>query len=149
MKDNVVYVKTENGIFKCYESETMHKPIYHLVNSNGYIDYADVIKILTTNDLFIENQKLKKQLNEKIVLEMQLKDELEGKRKEYQDVYKDVRIEIKSYKNQQKEFIEWLEQNIENEKYCYLSADKNNQVRYDIFSEILSKYKEIIGIKDE
>lgn len=71
--------------------------------------------------------------------------ELEKQRQEYQDVYKDVRIEIKSYKNQQKEFIEWLEQNIENEKYCYLSADKNNQVRYDIFSEILSKYKEIIG----
>lgn len=45
---------------------------------------------------------------------------------------------------QQKEFIEWLEQNIENETHCYLSADKNNRVRYDIFSEILSKYKEII-----
>lgn len=53
--------------------------------------------------------------------------------------------ENQELKNQQKEFIEWLEQNIENEKYCYLSADKNNQVRYDIFSEILSKYKEIIG----
>lgn len=56
---NIVYVKTENGIFKCYKSETMHKPIYHPVNSNGYIDYGDVIKVLTIDDLFEENQKYK------------------------------------------------------------------------------------------
>lgn len=104
-------------------------------------------------DLKNENQKLKKQLNEKIVLEMKLKDELEGKRKEYQDVYKDVRIEIKSYKNQQKEFIEYLE----NEKnrlakecsYTYEgSLGRLLYVNEDIFNEvnrILSKYKEITG----
>lgn len=167
MKDNVVYVKTEKGIFKCYESETMHKPIYHLVNSNGYIDYTDVIKILTTDDLFIENQKLKKQLNEKIVLEMKLKDELEGKRKEYQEVYKDVRIEIKSYKNQQKEFIEYLEDklnmcdgfldtiksDLEEISYAGRIAGKNyiatqimkNETSKKNYEEVLSKYKEIIG----
>ena len=61
------------------------------------------------------------------------------------DIIAGLKKENQELKNQQKEFIEWLEQNIENEKYCYLSADKNNQVRYDIFSEILSKYKEIIG----
>lgn len=153
MKDNVVYVKTEKGIFKCYESETMHKPIYHLVNSNGYIDYTDVIKILTTDDLFIENQKLKKQLEEYIRAEFKAKDELEKQRKEYQDVYKDVRIEIKSYKNQQKEFIEYLE-NEKNRlaKECnYTYEDSLGKLLYvneDIFNEvnkILSKYKEIIG----
>lgn len=150
MKDNVVYVKTENGIFKCYESETMHKPIYYPINSNGYIDYTDVIKILTTDDLFIENQKLKKQLEEYIRAEFKAKDELEKQRQEYQDVYKDVRIEIKSYKNQQKEFIEYLE-----DKLCVINNLLNTEqdeakvyyliVRRTAFDEILSKYKEIIG----
>ena len=138
MKDNIVYVKTENGIFKCYESETMHKPIYYPINSNGYIDYTDVIKILTTDDLFIENQKLKKQLEEYIREEFKARDELEKQRQEYQDVYKDVRIEIKSYKNQQKKFIEWLEN--ESKK---LIRDAGYHQR--ICLEILSKYKEIIG----
>ena len=61
---NIVYVKTENGIFKCYKSETMHKSIYYPVNGSGYIDYNDVEKILTINDLFEENQELKKQQKE-------------------------------------------------------------------------------------
>ena len=61
---NIVYVKTENGIFKCYKSETMHKPMYYPVNGSGYIDYNDVEKILTIDDLFEENQKLKNQQKE-------------------------------------------------------------------------------------
>ena len=55
MKDNIVYVKTENGIFKCYESETMHKPIYYPINSNGYIDYTDVIGVYIKNLVHIIN----------------------------------------------------------------------------------------------
>ena len=148
MKDNVVYVKTENGIFKCYESETMHKPIYYLINSNGYIDYTDVIKILTTDDLFIENQKLKKQLEEYIRAEFKAKDELEKQRQEYQDVYKDVRIEIKSYKNQQKEFIEYLE-NERNYIKAHYSQINGNYMRFqpviETLEKVLEKYKEIIG----
>ena len=62
--ENIVYVKIKNGIFKCYKSEQMHKPIYYPVESktNGYIDYNDVEKILTIEDLYQENQELKKQL---------------------------------------------------------------------------------------
>lgn len=104
MKDNIVYVKTENGIFKCYKSEQMNKPIYHPVNSNGFIDYNDVEKIVTIDDLFEENQELKKQ---------------------------------------QKEFIEWLEKMIK---------DLSKNEEYEIattYEYILSKYKEIIGGKDE
>ena len=66
----------------------------------------------------------------------------------HKDIAKNIKAileENQELKNQQKEFIEWLEQNIENETHCYLSANKNNRVRYDIFNEILSKYKEIIG----
>ena len=51
--------------------------------------------------------------------------------------------------NQQKEFIEWLEQNIENEEYCYLAQNPGERCRKDVFEEALSKYKEIIGVKDE
>ena len=48
-------------------------------------------------------------------------------------------------KKQQKEFIEWLEQNIENEEYCYLAQNPNERCRKDVFEEVLSKYKEITG----
>ena len=60
-EENIVYVKIKNGIFKCYKSEQMHKPIYYPVESktNGYIDYNDVEKILTIEDLYQENQKYK------------------------------------------------------------------------------------------
>ena len=60
-ENNIVYVKTKNGIFKCYESEQMHKPIYYPVESktNGYIDYYDVIDILSSDDLYNELKKQK------------------------------------------------------------------------------------------
>ena len=48
-------------------------------------------------------------------------------------------------KKQQKEFIEWLEQNIENEEYCYLAQNPSERCRKDVFEEVLSKYKEITG----
>ena len=99
--------------------------------------YEDVENILK------ENQELKKQYKEYIRAEMKLKDELEKQRKEYQETYKDVREKIKEYKNQQKEFIEWLEK---------MSKDlfKNEEYAASITCGfILSKYKEIIGEKDE
>lgn len=60
-EENIVYVKRKNRIFKCYKSEQMHKPIYYPVGSktNGYIDYSEVEKILTIEDLYQENQKYK------------------------------------------------------------------------------------------
>ena len=63
-ESNIVYVETKNGIFKCYKSEQMRKPIYYPVESktNGYIDYYDVINILT-NILTIDDlyKQVKKQ----------------------------------------------------------------------------------------
>lgn len=60
-ENNIVYVKTKNGIFKCYKSEQMHKPIYYPVESktNGYIDYYDVIDILNIDDLYKQVKKQK------------------------------------------------------------------------------------------
>lgn len=72
--ENIVYVKIKNGIFKCYKSEQMRKPIYYPVESktNGYIDYNDVEKILTIEDLYQENQELKNNVN---VLQKELNEE--------------------------------------------------------------------------
>ena len=46
----------------------MHKPIYYPVESkiNGYIDYNDVEKILTIEDLYQENQKYKEVFDKSI-----------------------------------------------------------------------------------
>ena len=64
-ENNIVYVKTKNGIYKCYKSEQMHKPIYYPVESktNGYIDYNDVIDILSSDDLYNELKKQKEVIN--------------------------------------------------------------------------------------
>ena len=67
-ENNIVYVQTKNGIFKCYKSEQMHKPIYYPVESktNGYIDYYDAIRILNIDDLY-EQCKKQKEINQKAI----------------------------------------------------------------------------------
>ena len=67
-ENNIVYVQTKNGIFKCYKSEQMHKPIYYPIESktNGYIDYYDVIEILNIDDLY-EQCKKQKEINQKAI----------------------------------------------------------------------------------
>ena len=113
--ENIVYVKTKNGIFKCYKSEQMHHPIYYPVKSktNGYIDYNEVEKILTIEDLYQENQELKNQLEEK--------------------------------ENQQKQFIEWLEDKLEKRKKDIKLLGQDVYTSKFAYEENLSKYKEIIG----
>lgn len=66
-ENNVVYVETKKGIFKCYKSEQMHKPIYYPIESktNGYIDYYDVIRILNIDDLY-EQVKKQKEVIDKV-----------------------------------------------------------------------------------
>lgn len=104
-----------------------------------------------------EKNELNKQLevsNELVtqgtLTEMKLRNEVNRWRKEYQDTYKDVRIEIKEYKNQQKEFINYLEDEIKTlEKDILETIDDMDiymkQVKSLIIEEILQKYKEIIG----
>lgn len=66
--ENIVYVKIKNGIFKCYKSEQIHKPIYYPVESktNGYIDYYDVIRILNIDDLYEQVKKQKEVIDKAI-----------------------------------------------------------------------------------
>ena len=67
-ESNIVYVETKNGMFKCYKSEQMCKPVYYPVESktNGYIDYNDVIRILTIDDLYKQVQKQKEVIDKAI-----------------------------------------------------------------------------------
>ena len=52
---------------------------------------------------------------------------------------------------QQNEFIEYLENEIKNSDICdvYVRGMKFNSAEKMIYKDILSKYKEIIGVKDE
>lgn len=101
---------------------------------------------LSSNTLQLE--ELKKQIEEYIRTNLKLKNELFNKRKEYQETYKDVRIEIKEYKTQQKEFIKYLEEEIEACKItnCLIY---NHEREMKILETVLQKYKEIIGVSDE
>lgn len=74
-ENNVVYVETKKGIFKCYKSEQMHKPIYYPIESkiNGYIDYYDVIRILNIDDLYEQTKRQKEKINKLEILIENLK----------------------------------------------------------------------------
>lgn len=67
-ENNVVYVETKKGIFKCYKSEQMGKPIYYPIESktNGFIDYNEVISILTIDDLYKQIKKQKEVIDKVI-----------------------------------------------------------------------------------
>ena len=123
----------------------MNEETVSFLNNIDFENTAEVYE--TISILFEKNQVLKKAIKEGVIATCETCEDFGICPHSYREY--DYKDKVEKLKNQQKEFIEWLEQNIENEKYCYLSADKNNQVRYDIFSEILSKYKEIIGDKYE
>lgn len=92
-----------------------------------------------------KNQRLQ-QKNEE--LKKQLSNDHQIKMKRLQQQNRKLKQQLSNshqMKNQQKEFIEWLEQNIENEEYCYLAQNPGERCRKDVFEEALSKYKEIIG----
>lgn len=166
LKDECQFVKElKNKISNMKESyETDAEAKFY-----DYVDKYNSKKLLTANDyvelnknneilmiynqtLLKENEELKKQLevsNELVaqgtLIEMKLRNEVNRWRKEYQDTYKDVRIEIKEYKTQQKEFIKWLENYLE-------LLDYNNieeQITYDTIEEISQKYKETIGVSND
>ena len=122
------------------------------INVDDLMNAVDRLnKVPDYNDLLKENQELKKQLevsNELVtqntLTKMKLCDEVNRLRKEYQDTYKDVRIEIKEYKNQQQEFIKYLEDEIQkkSEKSITLTSFIRNVVP---LQQCLQKYKSIIG----
>lgn len=82
-ENNIVYVQTKRGIFKCYKSEQMGKPIYYPIESktNGYIDYYDVIEILNIDDLY-EQVKKKKEVLDKLENKIKVVKQYDFKKEE-------------------------------------------------------------------
>lgn len=96
-------------------------------------------------DLEEENEKLKKQLEDKTEDYRRMKDNFDSK--------VDVLTEIDT---QQKEFIDWLECEVNDYKCKNPLIVENFCTQYDIreietdlLVKILNKYKEIIGVSDE
>ena len=110
-------------------------------------------------NLRLENQELKKQLEisesneETYYLELRQIGEYLGLNKEciVEDIYQkinEIKKQLEAKENQQKEFIEYLESEIkrleENNIYEPLQRMALETLKYT-----LSKYKELIGVKDE
>lgn len=125
----------------------------------GGIEYANMMaadipkyedtKDYNVFDLIRENQELKKQLE---IGEQQYNDLVEEKEKLQEQLSNSHQI-----KTQQKEFIELLENEITlRERKTYeIAIIKDDtavfvwKIKLELLKEVLSKYKELIGVKDE
>ena len=92
-----------------------------------------------------ENQELKKQLENCYCNRTDCSSRIKDSKK-YDSL-------VQKVESQQKEFIDWLENEIENCKYGEENYADGDDMTYhnenELRKEILSKYKEIIGVKDE
>ena len=86
------------------------------------------LKQQISNSHQMENQQLREQINMYLNNEYKLKDRLEKQRKEYQETYKDVRIEIKELKEKlkasekaRKEAIELVKNNQRKDEFVELN----------------------------
>ena len=109
-------------------------------NCNGaYISFGQYMYLLEK-----DNQELKKQLEEMDSKLFFTKNELEMRQKS-----------IDNKLRQQKEFIEWLERklfllrDVASELALGMCSTDYQDAKIEVYKEVLSKYKEIIGVKDE
>ena len=108
---------------------------FRLKESKKYLSYTQQIEKLKQ-----ENQELKKELEEKNKPQICI-DNQDIEERYAEGLYQDyLEEENKKYKNQQKEFIEWLESYLK----LFDNKDIYEEGSYDTIEEILSKYKEII-----
>ena len=131
------------------ENELLFDELYEKTKDCGRVQFINLlmekereIKELKKQleDLFNENSKLRKKLEKSMT---------------FQDYEHTLNKKIQ-LENQQKEFIEWLENKIKyweeqeqqwlNLGFMKFGGEANNKI---IFKKILSKYKEITGVKDE
>ena len=112
------------------DNELLFDELYEKTKDCGRVHF---INLLMEKER--ENQELKKQLEE-------IKSEpLTNRIGRIDSVIANIYSRNRTHK---KEFMEWLEQNIENEEYCYLAQNPSERCRKDVFEEVLSKHKEII-----
>lgn len=125
---------------------------------NAMKRFAKELKENPTNVFnYLELQKKYNQvLKDKIKIQQE-NQELKNLNRIYEEIisddkenYKLLSSEIKQLKNQQKEFIEYLEEPIRLIKQgSPVNITEYTSAKLDILEEVLSKYKEIIGDKDE
>lgn len=112
--------KKANAVFKTNEYNEAENICIHKETINIF-------------NLLKENQELKKQLKEANIITID---------------YQELEARNKDYKSQQKEFIKYLEDEIEScELTCDLIFNRNKEMK--IYKEILQKYKKIIGGNNE
>lgn len=139
--------KTLKQICKMISSGDIPKEIYDKYLSDTPIGF------MNSNDLFeyLENQELKKQLEEADRKLFFTKNELDMRQKS-----------IDNKLTQQKEFIKYLEDEIKEEKdnleklceLCKIPKENNGAYKFAYsyikkIEEILQKYKEIIGVSND
>lgn len=130
---------------------------YLIKITNG--EELDVVEYKEYQKLEQENQKLKEQLG-KYKIELEKADSItqscifDGK-KESKISYRKLLNLVKKNKTQQKEFIEWLENLINNANKVLDNPkeDEENKSyllsRKFVLEHVLSQYKEIIGVDNE
>lgn len=115
------------------DNELLFDELYEKTKDCGRVQF---INLLMEKER--ENQELKKQLDELQTL--------------YNNMFKCHcnRVQVETLLSQQKEFIEWLESNLEALEMCDRELIlTNNKKEIKAYKEVLSKYKEIIGGLDE
>ncbi len=131
------------------ENKLLFDELYEKTRNFGRVQF---VKLLMAKER--EIKELKKQLEDLFNENSKLRKKLE-KSMTFQDYEHTLNKKIQ-LENQQKEFIEWLENKIKyweeqeqqwlNLGFMKFGGEANNKI---IFKKILSKYKEIIGVKDE
>ena len=100
-----------------------------------------------------ENQKLKKALKEGIIATCETCEEFGICPHSYREY--DCKNEVENLKNQQKEFVEWLEKEISSLEEESQMDCINSMLLYDVerdkrlYKKVLSKHKEIVGVDEE
>lgn len=100
-----------------------------------------------------ENQKLKKALKEGVIATCETCEEFGICPHSYREY--DCKNEVENLKNQQKEFVAWLEKEISSLEEESQMDCINSMLLYDVerdehlYKKVLSKFKEIVGVDEE
>ena len=154
------------------EFDDVKKAIFKMLKENKILKENSYHNDKVVDKVNWENQLLKKQIKTQDETNIQLiskldrydaivdeRDELKNQLTTYQILHRDCKVDnlkniskIEEMENQQKEFIEYMNKTIE-ELECDDVDDEEMKgyliQRIDTFKEILSKYKETIGVSDD
>lgn len=147
-KENEELKSQLRGTTHCFDEEEHNRLKEEITNLSKDLDMWNA----KYNDMFDENRELKKQLEER-PKEYVFIGNAQNKTR---DFINQITKDNKEFKNQQKEFINYLEKEIKqiNPNDLYISElnlrlDDIKFTQYLIYKETLQKYKEITGVSNE